>query len=131
MKSTRCNGEAHTIEIDAIAQEVDIARPRWPIPSLNGEAASLGARLSELLAQETPDDLLGRLAVFKQSVEEALRRSSSAYHILRQLEESGLKDCARCTRELEARLAGNPHYLVLSKIAEAEKLVFDLTATRL
>jgi hypothetical protein len=132
MKSTHLNGQAHAIEIDAVAQEVGAAEPRWPIPPpLNGEAASLGARLSELLAQETPDDLRGRLAVFKRSVEDALRRSSSAYHILRQLEESGLKDCARCTRELEARLAANPHYLVLSKITEAEKLLADLPATRL
>ena len=73
---------------------------------------------------------MGRLAEFKRSVEDALRRSSSAYHILRQLEESGLKDCARCTRELEAKLAGNPHYLVLSKIAEAEKLVSELAVVR-
>ena len=64
----RLNGEAHTIE--ATAQEIAAARPRWPIPPVNGEAASLGARLSELLAQETPEDLLGRLSVFKQSVEE-------------------------------------------------------------
>ena len=127
MKFMRLNGEPHTI--DATAQEVERAAPRWPIPPVNGEAANLGTRLSELLAQETPDDLLGRLAEFKQSVEDALRRSSSAYHILRQLEESGLKDCARCARELEGRLAGNPHYLVLSKIAEAEKLVSELTAT--
>ncbi len=139
MKSARRNGEAHTIEahtIEAMTVEhvtvepIDAGGPRWPIPPVRGEP-SLGARLSELLAQESPDDLLGRLAVFKRSVEEALRRSSSAFHILRQLEESGLKDCARCTHELEARLAGNPHYLVLGKIAEAEKLVSELRAYRL
>src|SRR5204862_3260522 len=109
MKSMRLPGEAHTIEAMAVehlavepfeAGRDDANGPRWPIPPVRGEAASLGARLSELLAQETPDALLGRLAVFKQSVEEALRRSSSAFHILRELEESGLKDCARCTREL-------------------------------
>lgn len=130
MKSTRRNGEAHTIEAIAV-EDVGATPLRWPIPPVNGEATSLGARLSELLAQESPDDLLGRLAEFKRSVEDALRRSSSAYHILRQLEESGLKDCARCTRELEAKLAGNPHYLVLSKIAEAEKLVSELAVVRL
>ena len=130
MKSTRLNGEGHAVEVLPI-EHIHAREPRWPIPPAPDEAASLGARLSELLAQETPDDLLGRLAEFKQSVEEALRRSSSAYHILRQLEESGLKDCARCTRELEARLAGNPHYVVLAKIAEAEKLVAELTTVRL
>jgi hypothetical protein len=135
MKFARLNGEAHTIEAQTIealpVEHIEAAEPRWPIPPARTEAASLGARLSELLAQESPDDLLGRLGEFKRSVEEALRRSSSAYHILRQLEESGLKDCARCTRELEARLAGNPHYLVLAKIAEAEKLVTELTTVRL
>lgn len=136
MKSARHAGNAHTVEIEAVAIEhiaaepVEAAEPRWPIPPIRGET-SLGTRLSELLAQETPDDLLNRLAVFKRSVEEALRRSSSAFHILRQLEESGLKDCARCTRELEARLANNPHYLVLGKIAEAEKLVTELRTYRL
>ena len=94
------------------------------------DAPSLGARLSQLLRQETPDTLLDRPGEFR-SVEEALKRSSSAYQILRQLEDSGLKDCARCTRELEQRLAGNPHYVVLAKIAEAERAVLELTTTRL
>ena len=100
-------------------------------PPPGNEAASLGARLSQLLAQETPDTLLDRLGEFKRSVDEALRRSSSVYQILRQLEDSGLKDCAKCTRELEARLAGNPHYVVLGKIAEAERAVRELTTTHI
>ena len=129
MKFLRLNGEPQTI--DAVAEEVDIGASSWSKSNGNGEIASFGARLSQLLAQETPHDLLGRLGQFKQSVEEALRRSSSIYQILQQLEESGLKDCARCTQELETRLAGNPHYVVLRKIAEAEKLVSELTATRL
>ena len=129
MKVMRLNGEPPTI--DAVAEEVDVGSSSWSKSNGNGEIASFGARLSQLLAQETPNDLLGRLAEFKLSVDDALRRSSSAYQILRQLEESGLKDCARCTRELETRLAGNPHYVVLRKIAEAEKLVSELTAARL
>ena len=127
MNVMRLNGEPPTI--DAVAEEVDVGSSSWS--KSNGEIASFGARLSQLLAQETPHDLLGRLTEFKLSVDDALRRSSSAYQILRQLEESGLKDCARCTRELETRLAGNPHYVVLRKIAEAEKLVSELTAARL
>jgi hypothetical protein len=128
MNVMRLKGDPPTI--DAVAEEVD-SGSSWSKANGNGEIASFGARLSQLLAQETPHDLLGRLAEFKQSVEEALRRSSSVYQILRQLEESGLKDCARCTRELETRLAGNPHYVVLCKIAEAEKAVSELTAVRL
>lgn len=115
--------------IEAVAEEIDAAALPWA--RSNREIARFGARLSELLAQETPQDLLVRLDAFKRSVEDALRRSSSAFEILRQLEESGLKDCARCTRELETRLERNPHYIVLRKIAEAEKAVTELTAARL
>jgi hypothetical protein len=129
MKFVRLNGEPQTI--DAVAEEVDSGSSSWSRSNGNGEIASFGARLSQLLAQETPRDLLGRLAEFKHSVEDALRRSSSVYQILQQLEENGLTDCARCTQELETRLAGNPHYVVLCKIAEAEKLVSELTAARL
>ncbi len=128
MKVMRLTGEPPTIE--AVAESVDVVPPPWPGANVNIEVARFGARLSELLSQETPSDLLGRLGEFKRSVEVALQRSSSAYQILRQLEESGLKDCARCTRELEQRLAVNPHYVVLAKIAEAEKLVSELTAAR-
>lgn len=128
MNVMRLNGEPPTI--DAVAEEVDAGSLAWSKANGNGEIAKFGARLSQLLAQETPHDLLGRLADFKQSVEDALRRSLSAYQILRQLEESGLKDCARCTRELETRLAANPHYVVLRKIAEAEKAVSELTSAR-
>jgi hypothetical protein len=99
----------------------------WAAPVIDGEAVSLGARLSELLAQETPEELLARLGEFRRSVEEALERSSNAYRIMRQLETSGLKDCARCTQELEERLARNPHYALLGKLDEAHKLVSDLT----
>jgi hypothetical protein len=116
--------------IDAVAEEIEVASPSRSRTPISGEIASFGARLTELLAQETPQDLLGRLGDFKRSVDLALRRSSSVYQILQQLEESGLKDCARCTQELEARLARNPHYVVLRKIEEAEKLVAEVTASR-
>lgn len=94
---------------------------------VNTDALNLGARLSELLAEESPEALLKRLQSFKKSVEDALTRSSSAFQILRQLEGAGLKDCARCTAELEERLARNPHFRVLGKLAEAEALIQELT----
>lgn len=95
---------------------------------LDTEALNLGARLTELLAEESPEELLRRLQSFKRSVEDSLARSSSAFQILRQLDDAGLKECARCTEELEQRLARNPHYRVLGKLAEAEQLVAELTA---
>lgn len=129
MKFVHLDGEPPTI--DAVVEEIEPATSAWSRSSSSGEIASFGARLSQLLAQETPRDLLVRLREFKHSVEDALKRSSSVYQILQQLEESGLKDCARCTTELEQRLANNPHYVVLRKLAEAETAVQELTAARL
>jgi hypothetical protein len=121
---TRLNGKAPPFEV----AESGGARVQHTYgPLSRGEAANLGARLTELLAQDTPEDLLRRLSEFRQSIEKSLSRSSSAYQILQQLEESGLKDCARCTKELEERLAKNPHFAVLAKLEEAEKLVTELT----
>lgn len=97
---------------------------------VDSDALNLGARLSELLAEESPESLQLRLQTFKRSVEDALARSSSAFQILRQLESAGLKDCARCTSELEERLARNPHYRVLGKLEEAEKLLEELSTPK-
>jgi len=112
----RARDGSHLDVIEGKAVEVDT------------DAQSLGARLSELLAEESPESLLQRLQGFKRSVEDALARSSSAFQILRQLESAGLKDCARCTAELEERLARNPHFRVLGKLAEAESLLKEFTA---
>lgn len=97
---------------------------------IDSDTVNLGARLSELLAEESPESLQLRLQTFKRSVEDALARSSSAFQILRQLESAGLKDCARCTAELEERLARNPHYRVLGKLVEAEQLLEELSAPK-
>jgi hypothetical protein len=112
------------------------AREGGPVGIIEGKAVeietdtvSLGARLSELLAEESPESLLLRLQTFKRSVEDALARSSSTFQILRQLETAGLKDCARCTAELEERLAHNAHFQVLGKLAEAEALLAGFAKT--
>jgi predicted nucleic acid-binding Zn-ribbon protein len=94
---------------------------------LDTEALNLGVRLTELLAEESPEELLRKLQAFKRSVEDALARSSSAFQILRQLDSAGLKECARCTEELEQRLSRNAHYRVLGKLAEAEQIIAELT----
>jgi len=73
MNFLRLNGEPPTI--DAVAEEVDVDSSSWSRSNGHGEIASFGARLSQLLAQETPNELLIRLGEFKRSVEEALRRS--------------------------------------------------------
>ncbi|HJU31427.1 MAG TPA: hypothetical protein VJ740_08235 [Hyphomicrobiaceae bacterium] len=128
MNFVRLKGGEQAIE--AMVEEVE-SGTSWSKTNGSGEIARFGARLSQLLAQETPNDLLARVAEFRRSVEQELRRTSSIFQILEQLEESGLQDCARCTEELEGRLATNPHYIVLRKLAEAEKQVAEITASHL
>jgi hypothetical protein len=89
---------------------------------------SLTDRLNQLFKEESSEQLTERLGAFRRSLEQTLERSSQAYQILSQLEQTNLKDCARCTQELQARLAGNPHYVVLGKVLEAERLLAGLDA---
>ena len=130
MNFVRLKGGEQAIE--TTVEEVEPGNSStWSKTGSGGEIARFGARLSPLLAQETPHDLLARVSDFRRSVEQELRRTSSIFQILEQLEESGLQDCARCTEELENRMASNPHYIVLRKLAEAEKQLSEITASRL
>jgi hypothetical protein len=90
------------------------------------ESSDLRSRLSQLMGEESPERLALRLGEFRRSVHDTLIATSSAYAVLDQLIDSGLKDCAKCTRELEARLAGNAHYIVLGKLKEAEQALAAL-----
>lgn len=91
---------------------------------------SLNERLSQLFNDESVERLSARLGEFKRSVSQSLEKSSHAYQILLQLEDSNLKDCARCTKELEVRLVSNPHYIVIRKLEEAEKQIARLESQR-
>ena len=85
-----------------------------PPARLQSPGCKLGCGL--LLSENSLDHLSG--PVGKHDLVERLRA----------LESAGLKDCARCTAELEERLSRNPHYRVLGKLAEAEKLLEELSA---
>lgn len=78
------------------------------------------------MGEQSPEQLAQKLSEFRRSVHQALIASSSAFAILDQLADSGLRDCAKCTHELEARLVSNPHYIVLGKLIEAEQLLARL-----
>ena len=93
-----------------------------------GAGSDLRARLTDLMGEQSPEQLAQKLSEFRRSVHQTLIASSSAFAVLDQLADSGLKDCAKCTHELEARLAGNPHYVVLGKLVEAEQLLARLGA---
>jgi hypothetical protein len=100
------------------------AKPSFGSGSSSG--SDLRSRLTELMGEQTPEQLAQRLSEFKRSVHQTLIASSSAFAILDQLADSGLKDCAKCTHELQSRLATNPHYLVLGKLQEAEQLLAQI-----
>ena len=119
------------------------ARPRSPgerVPPMpaagngleraDGERAGRLDHLGSFAGDDSPERLLQQLAEFKRAVHTSLQRSSSAYQILHQIEDSGLRDCVKCTREIEARLAANPHYLVLGKLLEAERLLTQVASRR-
>jgi hypothetical protein len=91
---------------------------------------SLTERLGQLFKDESIEQLGHRLGEFRRTLEKTLEKSSQAYQILSQLEQTNLKDCARCTKELQARLAGNPHYIVLGKVIEAEQALAALDPVR-
>ena len=100
-------------------------RPGSP-PRAFGGGSDLRSRLGDLMGEESPERLRQRLAEFRRTVRETLIATSSAYAVLDQLSQSGLRDCAKCTREIEARLANNPHYIVLEKLEEAERRLAEL-----
>ena len=55
-------------------ETIDIIEGEAYVEVESGAQVSLGAKLSELLAEETPEDLLKRVKSFKRSVEDALAR---------------------------------------------------------
>jgi hypothetical protein len=104
--------------------------PRPAASSATRLDRSLTDRLNQLFKEESIEQLTERLGAFRRSLEQTLERSSQAYQILSQLEQTNLKDCARCTHELQARLTSNPHYIVLGKVLEAEQLLAGLDAAK-
>ena len=116
------------LELDAKPRPVERSVP--PVRPAGAEMAGLLDRLGSFAGDDSPESLQQRLAEFRQAVHTALQRSSSAYQILHQIEDSGLRDCVKCTREIESRLARNPHYLVLGKLIEAERLLAQAAGGR-
>jgi hypothetical protein len=89
-------------------------------------AASPMPRLIDMLVDPTPERMVLQLTAFRSSVQDSLSISSKAYRLLVELEKSGLADCAPCTEQLRTSLQNNPHYIVLKKLEEAERLAKGL-----
>ncbi len=65
------------------------------------------------------DNVIREISELRTSIREAFVVASPEYQLLNELTESGLRDCAKCLRELEARAAQHPYNKMLLKIDAA------------
>src|SRR5437879_6331083 len=88
--------------------------PPPPVPA-NGRPSTAAAAPAE--------DLLERIAAFRNTVSDALYEVSKDYQMLCNLTHADLTACDAIIAELRQRLAGNIHFEVLAKLDEAHALV--------
>ena len=65
------------------------------------------------------DSVIRELSDLRMAVRHAFVAASPEYQLLLELSETGLRDCAKCVRELEARAAQHPYNKMLGKIDAA------------
>jgi hypothetical protein len=113
-------------------------RKRVPVTDLSSRILDLAAERENRLIADLRSDpkplspaaaqrqakptLAHQILELRQRISAELARSSKDYEILSQLDEHDLRECARCTKELERRLAADPRYLVLQKLDETYAL---------
>ena len=88
-----------------------------------------GPRLMDMMLDPSPERMAHQLQSFRVSVQDSLAVSSKAYRLLSELENAGLAECVPCTEQLRQTLAINPHFVVLKKLEEAERLLSGLGQT--
>jgi hypothetical protein len=67
----------------------------------------------------TLDTVLRDIADLRIAVRHAFIEASPEYQLLIELSDNGLRDCAKCVRELESRAAQHPYNKMLTKIDTA------------
>ena len=67
----------------------------------------------------TIDGMIREIGELRMAVRTAFLAASPEYQLLFELTENGLRDCAKCLRELEARAAQHPYNKMLIKIDAA------------
>lgn len=72
--------------------------------------------------RQTKPSLAHQILDLRRRISADLASSSKDYEILSQLDENDLRECARCTKELERRLAMDPRYQVIQKLDETYAL---------
>jgi hypothetical protein len=80
--------------------------------AIGQEFNSRNARQSEL----NLDTVIRDIADLRIAVRHAFIEASPEYQLLIELSDNGLRDCAKCVRELEARAAQHPYNKMLTKI---------------
>ena len=120
-------GEAKMNNITQL-RGADAARSDRPTAAAGAAAAetSKPPYLADLLMDTSPERMAKQLVSFRTAVHDSLFVSSKVYRLLSDLEKSNLADCATCTEKLRHALVNNPHYIVLKKLEEAERLLVGL-----
>jgi hypothetical protein len=73
------------------------------------------------------DSVVRDIADLRIAVRHAFIGASPEYQLLIELSDNGLRDCAKCVRELEARAAQHPYNKMLTKIDAAYDAAMRMT----
>ena len=73
----------------------------------------------ERQGEVTLDSVVRDIADLRIAIRHAFIAASPEYQLLIELSENGLRDCAKCVRELETRAAQHPYNKMLTKVDAA------------
>jgi hypothetical protein len=100
-------------------------RERTPLEDLESKIAEFSrsrSRFTDVSSSNGSDDIGRDLQSVVDKLKDRLAANSPEYKALVVINGAGLRDCTRCVRELETRLAGNPSYVLLKKLEELHGL---------
>lgn len=75
----------------------------------------------------TIDTVIRNISELRTAIREAFVVACPEYQLLNELTENGLRDCAKCLRELEARAAQHPYNKMLLRIDAAYDTARQMT----
>jgi hypothetical protein len=90
-------------------------------------APALREAPGEVAATLTIDNVIREISDLRLAIREAFVAASPEYQLLNELTENGLRDCAKCLRELESRAAQHPYNKMLLRIDAAYDTARNMT----
>ena len=118
--------QALTMRIPAPVQDIVSARRRQ-----NDGATQLDRGVhnfpNDSSVPLTIDGVIREIGDLRIAIRQAFLVASPEYQLLFELTENGLRDCAKCLRELEARAAQHPYNKMLIKIDAAYDAAVRMT----